>query len=449
MTQNDVMQLLIAKDVGATSPTTAAGSTIVEASDTYLLDGEIAVVNSANQVVDATTVLTDLLVEKYGIKIVQRSGDKLIFSDQIKAENVRSVIGTADAAAAEQLSYIGYNGSAGSINAANSSLYVIRLELQETDLTGFGQEMLINAPWKSSAAADQEEIALGFALVLGRALRRQTQQPAYVEAICNEAVVATNDFLADATVLRGATSFTVPETSASANDAGEYATSTPIAVGDYVRIGGIGAGTALTDGVYKVTAVSGVSGDLATITLDRPIEAPSGTYAAATSDIVVIPAASITGAEDWGLKIEGMPRAFEVGKFPYSKVSFHIGLDSVDSFADTEVTYSTAMSLGHGTYEEVAQLEWELQGNDGNVYRGDFMTTTARADADSAAAYDLVSMNYFGDHATGGVGVTPRRSKQLVIAAATGYSTTEAADNVWDILEAYLGNATLLNNVQV
>jgi hypothetical protein len=45
--------------------------------------------------------------------------------------------------------------------------------------------------------------------------------------------------------------------------------------------------------------------------------------------------------------------------------------------------------------------------------------------------------NYYGDHATQGVGATPRRQKQLQIAFAQGFADTEASDIVIEVLDAY------------
>ncbi len=437
MTQNDVMQLLILKDVGSGSPTPSGASTIVEASDTYLLDGEIAVTNAHNIVLDASTVLTDDLVAMSGIKFIQRSGTELIHSDMIKVDNIRSINGTPTAAAVEQVSHIGYDGATvgTEIEAVNSKLYVVRVNLLETDITGFGQEVILNSPYKSDSTATQDEVALGVALAMSRTMRRQAQRPIKVEMLNSATVTAGNDFLGNSTVVNGASSFTNTESGAT-GDGGVYATSTAIVVGDYVRIGTVAGGTALTSGVYKVTAISGVSTALATITVDRPIEAATGAYAAGTSDIEVIPAATAIAA-DYGIQLTGIARDFGVKKYKYSKVSFKVGLDTSESFGDTDVTYTTAMSLGVGTYEQVAQLEYELLGNSGNVYRGDFMYVAERADAVSGESYDMIGINFYGDHPTEGIGATPRRSKQLLIAMGSSYLTTESGDIIVEILEAY------------
>lgn len=425
MTQNDVMQLLIGKDIGAV-PSVAAGSAVVDYSS--LVDGEVAVVNSHNIVLSAASVLTDDIVAESGIKLVQRSGTDLLQTDLIKQNNILSYKGALDAAGAEQISYIGYNGTSGAIEVVNSKLYVVRLGLKEKDQTGQGQEWIINAPYKSTAAATEHAIANGLALSLANAVNRQVVKPMKVELIANTAHAATGAFDNDTTVVNGEKMVTVGTNLQYDSAAGT------LAVGDYVRLSAAPAvtGSAVTDGIYKVTELVSAT----QFNVDRPIEAASGSYTSSKAVATVLNTTKITAA-DLGLRFTGIARAFDPGKFRYSKVEFEIGLDGTESFGDTGITLNTAMSLGMGTYEQIAELEWELEGNRGSVYEGDFMQPDRKADADSAATYDQVAMTYFGDHSVGAVGATPRRNKQLILALATGFSNDEAPDIVVDVLDAY------------
>ena len=424
MTQNDVMQLLIGKDIGAV-PTVAAGSPVVDYSS--LADGEVAVVNSHNIVLSAASVLTDDFVAESGIKLVQRSGTDLLQSDLIKQNNILSYKGALDAAGTEQISYIGYNGTSGAIEVANSKLYVIRLGLKEKDQTGQGQEWIINAPYKSTASATEDAIANGLALSLANAVNRQTVKPMKVELIANTAHAATGAFDNTCTVVNGEKLVTVGTNK-------QYDTGTELAVGDYVRFSAAPAvtGSLVSDGIYKVVELVSTT----QFAVDRPIEASSQAYTAALVGATVLNAAKIAAA-DLGLRLTGIARAFDPGKFRYSKVDFHIGLDSSESFGDTGITLSQAMSLGSGTYEQIAEREWELEGNRGSVYEGDFMQPTRKADAVSTSTYDQIGITYFGDHSVGAVGATPRRNKQLLLALATGFSDNEAPDIVVDVLDAY------------
>lgn len=424
MTQKDVMQLLIGEDIGAV-PSVAAGSAITDYSD--LTDGELAVVNAHNIVLSASTVLTDDLVAESGIRVVQRSGTELIYSDFIKQNNITGYKGRTDSAGQEQITYIGYDTSSGSINAANSKLYVVRLSLQEVDDTGFGQEMIINAPYKSDASATQLEVATGLAKALANALNRQTVKPVKAELISNVAYAATQAFANTCTVVKG-------EEYVTCGTSTDYNTNVSLAVGDYVRFSDAAATTGCDtdDGIYKVIELTSTT----QFKVDRPIEATSQVYTAALAGATVLPAADMASA-NLGIKLTGIARTFSLPKYRYSKVRFHVGLDSAESFSTTPVNYSQNAKLGFGTYEQIAQLEWDLLGNEGNPYRGDFLFSAARSDADVGAAYDTISINYFGDHSTEGIGGTPRRSKQLVVALETGFSNNEAPDIVADVLDAY------------
>lgn len=426
MTQNDVMQLLIGKDVGASSPSNSVGDSITSYSD--LIDGEIAVTNAHNVVLSATSVLTDDVVKEQGIKLILRDGTELIQSDLIKQENILHFKTQVDVADAEQVSYIGYNGTSGEIEAANSKLYVVRINMKEQDVTGFGQELILNSPYKSDASATQLEVALGLVQSLSRTLRRQTVPPIQAELVCDVAYAATAAFAGAVTFVKGQQYVTCGTNT-------DYNTNVDLAVGDYVRFSDAQAttGCLTTDGIYRVEELTSST----VFKVDRPIEEESFSAVASGKACATVLTAAKMAAADLGIKLSGVERAFTVGKTPWSKVSFTIGLDSSSSFGDTPVTYSTAMTLGQGNYEQIAELEWNLLGNDGNPYPGDFMWTAARALATSGSTYDQMSITYYGDHSTEGVGGTPRRLKQLLVAIATGFSNNEGPDIVSDVLAAY------------
>jgi len=423
MTQNDVMQLMIGEDISAV-PSVAAGTAI----NTYtqLVDGELAVVNPHNVVLSATTVLTDDLVKIHGCKVLGRVGTKLISSDLIKQDNIISFKSETGSVAAEQVTYIGYNGTTNSIDVNNSALYVTRLTLKERDINGFGQDLILNAPYKSDATATQPEVACGIALALSNVLRRQATPPIKAELICDRASTVANGFDNTGTVVNGSKTFSLLVSV-------EYAAGTPVVAGDYVRFAATTAstGTTVADGIYKVTNVSGLY-----VTVDRPIEAPSGTYTDTENEILVIPAASAAVAA-FGIKLTGIARTFSLPKWRYSKVEFEVGLDSDSSYEDTIVTYTTKMALGEGTYQQIAQLEYDLLGNDGDPYKGDFLWSAHKAQADSTKTYSTMSLGYYMDPQTEAIGGSVRRQKQLVIALEKGFLATEYSDIISDVFQAY------------
>ena len=430
MTQNDVMTLLIGKDLGAVAPTTAVNGMVTSYAN--LTDGEMAVVNSHYMMLSATSVLTDDVVKESGIKILLRNGTQLIQSPMIKQANILHVKSQVDVSAANQLSYIGYNGTSGEIEAVNSKLYVVRLSLKEFDTTGFGQEAILNAPYKSDASATQLEVALGIVQSLSRTLRRQPVQPIQAELVCDVAYAATAAHAGAVTFVKGEDLITCGTNT-------DYNTNVDLAVGDYVRLSDAPAttGCAVTDGIYKVVELVSAT----VYRVDRPIEEESYTAVAAGKAAATVLSAAKMASAKLGIKLTGVSRTFQVGKFPFSKVAFDIGLDSASSFGSTIVTKTTAATLGQGNYEQIAELEWNLLGNDGNPYPGDFMWSAARALATSGKMYDQISITFYGDHSTQGVGATPRRMQQLLLAFETGFSTTEPPDTICDILAAYTTQA--------
>jgi hypothetical protein len=424
MNQKDVMNILVARDVGTKSTANATGTAIATYTD--LKDGEMVVTNPHNVVIGATEILTDALVAKYGFKFIVRKGTLLDHSDLIKIDNIRSCDGIVDSAAAAQVSYIGYNGSSGAIVNNDNVPYVPRFIMHWKDRAGQGQQLILDGVFKSGASAKASDVTIGLLQSLDNMLSRQNYiEPIVVNAVCSAAVTAGNCFDNDATVVKGSKVFAV---GTNLNYGG-----VALVIGDYVRMQGPTASTtALTDSVYEVVAINTLN-----VTVDRPIKEASGTYAAAGDELEVIPAA--TGdAANWGIKCTGQTRQYTPGKWRYSVVRFEIGLN--DSFGATTVTYTTAASLGVGTSYQVGELEWELKGNVGLVYAADHLHPTRDFTlvVDHTAAtvmYDQIAISWFDNKPTNAVDVS-NSAKQLILASVTGYANGEPFDLVADAIEA-------------
>ncbi len=418
--QNNVMTLLIGKDGGAGTPTTSAGSPILAATDTYLLDGEVAVVNVDNIVLNAVTVLSNSLALQKGIRVIQRSGTTLVHSDIIKNRaSITSFLGKTDAAATQQLSYVGYNGSDKSIDELSSNSYEIRFKLTEGDRQGFGSQPVIANEFKSDLTASQAEVAVGLHIAFAGSMGKSAEAPARVERVVKAASITDSENIF--TVLNGSKYVTVTTQA-------EWVGNIAMAAGDVFRIGTSGSGAASTDPAYVIDSISSL-----VITLDVPFQGVSGAIPATDVALVTTPT-------DWGLKFTGLARGFTVGKQGSINniVRFILG---IDNFGTTIVTYDTAASEGTGTYRQIAELEWFLQSNEGNEYRRDFMHTTARSDVESGETYDTLSIGFFSDD-NAGLAMLQRSPKQLLLAFVTGFSTTEASDAVIETLENFAGQSS-------
>lgn len=363
-----------------------------------LVAGKIGVFkNGSATAIDGTTDLT--AGDRF--KVVYMNVDGEIIESPMYDYNLLTKKNAKNyVAGTEQKTYVGYNGTTGSVAVANSDIYHIHMLRKDWSATWgeHGSFKLVGA-YESDASATQTEIvdALVLNAVKNFAVEKQKSGITVTKAgrINSAAVTAANDFLGDSTVVQGLNAITVAE-SVATGDGGVYAAATAIVVGDYVRIGGVGAGTALTSQVYKVTAVSGVSTALATLTLDRPVLEASGTYAAATSDIEVIPSATAIAA-NWGLSFESEPVKFIPGKFKHQNVTFDLMLS--DAFGSTLVTNTTEAYKGIGTYREVAEAEWELSGNRGEGYKVASYPVSQNLNAISTKTYDLITLDFMNDNA--------------------------------------------------
>ena len=359
-----------------------------------LVAGKIGVFKNGS-----STANTGALAAGDSFKVVYMNVDgKIIESPVYNYSQLKQKNAVNYAAGTEQKSYVGYNGTTGSIAVENSDIYHIHLTRKDWSSTwGEHPNVKLVAAYESDATATQTEIADALVTNAARTLLNEKQKSGTtvtkVGRINSAAVTATNDFLGDATVVQNSKVFTVAESLAE-DDAGVYNAAANLLVGDYVRIGGVGAGTALTSNVYKVTAIFGLGTALATINVDVPILEASGTYAAATSDIEVIPAATAAAA-NWGLMFQSAPVRFSPGMFKYQNVTFDVMLS--EAFGSTLVTENTSAYKGIGTYREVAEVEWELRGNRGEGYKVASFPVQLNLNAQSDKTYDLIYLHFEDD----------------------------------------------------
>lgn len=423
MEQSHVLNLLVHADVGALTPTTAANSYINVL--TALVDGELAVVNDRGMVLSAGTVLTDDRVAQTGIRIVARYGSNLVTSDFIKAEDIISVNAIPYAAPTEQVTYLGYNGTSGAINLIPSNDYRIKVEFWEEGRTGQGMRDFVATWWNSTSAPTGGEVVFGLENLLRLNFEKQAEQPIYLRVLNSLPLDGDDRFAAAVTATFGSKVITVP---ANWNTTGGVKTP---AVGDFVRIGSAAqanAAVALGSTVYKVVAAPNAT----TIILDRPFTGVTAAYTANTSASLL--KAAEAEAVNWGIEFHGIARPHDPKRRPYSKVRFTIGLEN---FGTTDLNYSTAMFLGHGTPMAMKDLEWFCHGQTGDRYRADYMHRGYTSRINDSATYHQLALTWASGSRTESIGGPGHNPKQLIIAAEVGYADTEAPDIVYEILEAY------------
>lgn len=432
MEQSHVLNLYVFSDIGA-APTTAAASYIDEYTD--LADGEFAVCNDQNLVLDDTTVTTDARALHTGIKLVGRYGTQLIHSDLIRADELLSYRGIAYADDDLQVSYIGYTGTGNDIDVINDNVYNVHIRYYQQSRTGFGRQETLDIMYASDATATQMEVAFGLEEAIRKSANAQAETPIRTRIINSAALVGNDRLTSTLTVVKGSKYGT-----ASANFA-TIGGVTVAAVGDLLRLGaaadvtGTGAdeanaAVALGSTVYKIISFPSAT----VVELDRPYTGASAVLTASTS-ASVIPAASVG---DFGIRIDAVAPTHVVGKRPFQRPAFTIGLTDCGT---TEVTYYLASSLGHGNAEQIQDLEWFCHGQDGDRYRGDYMYQGYTSRVVAAHEYAQIALSWANNSRAEGINGHGYNPKQLILACDDLYIATEAADIVATVLDAFAATA--------
>jgi len=426
MEQSHVMNLLIA-GADATVPLTAAASYIT--SYASLDDGAFSVVNDQNMVLDAGTdahgVTTNDRACLYGIRLVGRYDTKLVYSDLIKVTDIITAVGSETAAAAEQVTYIGYTGSGNSISVINDNVYKLNIQFDTIGRTGRGNTSSLDIMYKSDAAATQTSVAFGLLGNLVPSLAKMTESPCVVRLINSAALVDNDRFTSWVAGVKGSKFLTFQTNMATTSGL-------TIAVGDLIRIGNasddVTNPVALGSTVYKVVTI--VSGTV--LEIDRPFTSASGT-ATASTDCSLIPIAT---AGNYGIRINGVAPTWIIGKRPWNKNIFKVGL--LD-FGSTVVTESTRASLGVGLENQIKDLEYFCNGGDGNKYRGDYMYTSYTSRVPASATYKQICLTWASKSRSESIGGPGNNPKQLIIALHITAVDNDANDIIIDVLEAFTG----------
>lgn len=297
-------------------------------------------------------------------------------------------------AGTEQLDYIGFNGTSGSIDEIDNNLYMVTAYVEEYLTASSDGRYIKHFQFKSkTTGAIQPEIALGLAK---SGIENWSREAKNVNgdsfmgfgAICNDALAAAFDFDGTLSVVKGSNTVAVSLIT--------YNTGTNAVVGDFVRIGDTNADVVtLTSDVYKITKISGT-----TVTLDRPVQTATGVYATAGSFNQVITAAA-GAAADWGVAVNANVKDHVTGKEFYKKNRFTLSLG--EDFGSTTITLATAASRGIGVIEDVRDHEWFSAGNLGETYRmGEPVINTLVSNVDiTTGTFDTATIQWTDGHLVG------------------------------------------------
>jgi hypothetical protein len=244
-------------------------------------------------------------------------------------------------AAVQQVTTVGYNGTTGALPVANNTDFWIKVRKRDNDAANRSQPMsLFAGPVKTDATGTQAELAV--ALVASGYRNFTNQEPAngYLKF---EAISSA----ASAAITGAPTSFGVTYKSRVMTITGT-ATSN-VAVGDFLRIGG----AAVTNPVYRVTAVTAT-----TITLATPYVGDSATILVANVQVI---AAATASTANFGIRLTGVVAPFDVNAF-----RDYYANRWTTSFSDSSTLITvTGAQNGNGVWQQVAMDEYLNYGFEG------------------------------------------------------------------------------------
>lgn len=332
-----------------------------------------------------------------------------IMSGVIKKANIISATRRVYAADTQQVTNIGYDGASGSIVTANNTLYHVRINLRQSMTSNHGGLYVKHGIYETDSSAAQWEIAQGIADSLIRNFSKEADVPMLAERLCDEAGAAMTG--TGTLAVTNGSKYVLAGTDVDA----------VLVVGDFVRIGG----TATTDPVYQVVALD-TTNEIAT--LDVAYQGATATVAEAATEVIT----NANGiAAEWGVKLTGQTKRFVTGKIHNSVTKWTTTLENFGTTALTEAVGTE----GTGTANQVKELEFFVQGNEGDYLRmGEPNIYPSRALA--SGNYDLIDI-VTEEIYTGSISSGPIRMVYTVALPETApnYAIAGTADDITDVLE--------------
>jgi hypothetical protein len=334
--KNNIKSVFIVPDLVDTP--LVAGTKVIPGS---LGAGYVAVCDVSNFILDNTGVQG---VET--IKIIKDRGVNLPLQQVVlKLSDVKTYNGVIGQASTEQVSYIGYNGSSGSISVINSNFYEIKLEhVPNAFAYGKRPANYKYGTYQSDATATQAEIANGLqaSLVQNFVPNRTIDWRVLSEILCNNAGAAITGAVANFGVTRYSKTVTLD------------GSVTNVVAGDFIRLGG----TTTSAPVYKVASVNSPN----TIVLEVAYQGTSGSIAVANVEVISAVAAATAA---FGIKITGIKQKYDVNRWrQYDKVRFNVFLINFGTTGSS----TTAAYDGIGVYEQAANDEYISWGDEGQIF---------------------------------------------------------------------------------
>ena len=342
--KNNIKSVFIMPSISAAP---AAGTVVTPGSTNSGVAGWVGITNMSNIVLDATTVLA---YDK--IKIIKdRGADLPLQQVVISLSELAKTSAYSGAIASEQVSYIGYNGTSGTMDATVNNFFLIKLEhTPNAFLYGKRPASYKYGTFQSGATATALSNSIGLikSLIQNFRANRTTDWRVKSELVAD----GTGVVLADTDL----TSITFTKYSKTAVVTTSGAVSA-FAAGTYIRVGA--GATTYTNPVVKVVSSGSAAGaGTFNVVLDFVWQGDTTTVVRTNLYTVATPG-------NVGIKITGLKQKYDVNRWrQYDKVRFNTFLEGFDA----AVVTTTAAFDGVAVYEQAANDEYISWGDEGQVF---------------------------------------------------------------------------------
>jgi len=373
---------------------------------------------------------------KFIVAVGGTGGKPYFVSDVIDGSKIIKVSAVGYGAAtddAEQLDYIGSNGTAGSIQAVDDTLYYATVYIEDYLRSSHDGRYNKHFAYETGTGATQSEIALGLAKNGTENFSKEVQfnslPPISFKAVCDDAGAIIPTGTGTVAVNKGSTIITF------LTDVADATGATLLLVNEFLRFG-----TGVTSPVYKIMSIDTAAD---TITLDRPYAEVSNS-AVANNTIERITVA-LGAAANWGVALTGNPLEFVAGKNSHKKMRWTLSLKDFGTTTITGINTTRAYEGAGGEVNQVAQHEYFCNGFKGEIYRTggpEIHSFTSKVNASVAGSgYDVTRITYTSDDVVGFHNeVSPKTLTIYTPATAPDYMTeTMANGGVWLCLETIAG----------
>lgn len=330
----------------------------------------------------------------------------------------------------EQIDYLGFNGSTGSITLTNEFTYKFNVILRETIESSRDGRGYPNYPayYVSDASATQVEVAKGLLTSFLSSITPKHN----TKFIIAELMMANGS---DAAVATGADDFTFTNGSkvVSVTDVDNATGGAALVAGAFLRIG-----TAATDVVYEIASVDATAN---TLVLTIPYKGATATIAdTGLKQISAANAATLA----CGIKLSGLAQDdWRLDRIAYRKTHF----ETLDESGKLGVTNSQVASKGAGTYKEIAELELFMASADGSEdslrtsVPYEYERSKVATEALTVDGYDIWNIHWVSETVPGFVAAKADKHVYVIVPTDRGndavYADSGATDDISDVLEAY------------